>query len=166
MIGALVMELESQDIDEILKILDETPYDELTVRTSRFLLHLERGDGGQWTQSREFFEEPNMLGGDKAVAAATGTESAEEEADLEGRHAVRAPLPGTFYRAPSPGAAPFVEEGSEVEEDTVVCIVETMKLMNSVAAGVRGKVVKIAAENAEFAEKGQLLMIVEPAGDA
>jgi acetyl-CoA carboxylase biotin carboxyl carrier protein len=74
---------------------------------------------------------------------------------------VLAPLPGTFYRAPRPGAAPFVEVGSRVSEDTVVGIVETMKLMNSVHAGVRGRVAEICLANAGFAAHGATLMRVE-----
>jgi len=77
--------------------------------------------------------------------------------------AVPAPLPGTFYRAPRPGAAPFVEVGDAVAEDTVVAIVETMKLMNSVHAGTRGRVAEICLENAEMAAQGVTLMWIEPA---
>jgi acetyl-CoA carboxylase biotin carboxyl carrier protein len=76
--------------------------------------------------------------------------------------AVPAPLPGTFYRAPRPGAAPFVEVGDEVREDTVVAIVETMKLMNSVHAGTRGRVSEICLENAEPVGQGTTLMWIEP----
>jgi acetyl-CoA carboxylase biotin carboxyl carrier protein len=72
--------------------------------------------------------------------------------------AVRAPLPGTFYRAPRPGAAPFVEVGSRVGPDTVVGIVETMKLMNSVTADVGGTVAEICLGNAEFAAHGATLL--------
>jgi acetyl-CoA carboxylase biotin carboxyl carrier protein len=72
--------------------------------------------------------------------------------------AVRAPLPGTFYRAPRPGAEPFVEVGSRVDSDTVVGIVETMKLMNSVTAGVAGAVAEICLGNAEFAAHGATLL--------
>jgi acetyl-CoA carboxylase biotin carboxyl carrier protein len=72
--------------------------------------------------------------------------------------AVRAPLPGTFYRAPRPGAAPFVEVGSRVDPDTVVGIMETMKLMNSVTAGVAGVVAEICLANAEFAAHGATLL--------
>ena len=71
---------------------------------------------------------------------------------------MRAPLPGTFYRAPRPGAAPFVEVGSRVGADTVVGIVETMKLMNSVTAGVDGTVAEICLANAEFAANGATLL--------
>ncbi len=72
--------------------------------------------------------------------------------------AVRAPLPGTFYRAPRPGAEPFVEVGSQVGVDTVVAIVETMKLMNSVTAGADGTVAEICLANGEFAALGATLM--------
>ena len=72
--------------------------------------------------------------------------------------AVRAPLPGTFYRAPRPGAAPFVEVGSRVGADTVIGIVETMKLMNSVHAGVAGVVAEFCVANAEFAARGAALL--------
>ena len=79
----------------------------------------------------------------------------EEDGELV---AVRAPLPGTFYRAPRPGAAPFVEVGSRVGADTVIGIVETMKLMNSVPAGVAGVVAEFCVANAEFAAQGAALL--------
>ena len=76
----------------------------------------------------------------------------------DGLVAVRAPLPGTFYRAPRPGAAPFVEVGSRVGADTVVGIVETMKLFNSVTADAVGTVAEICLGNAEFADRGATLL--------
>jgi len=79
-------------------------------------------------------------------------------ADASGLVAVVAPLPGTFYRAPRPGAPPFVAVGSLVGPDTVVCIIETMKLMNSVTAGVSGTVTEILLANAQFAEQDTVLM--------
>jgi acetyl-CoA carboxylase biotin carboxyl carrier protein len=75
--------------------------------------------------------------------------------------AVQAPLPGTFYRAPRPGAEPFVQVGSRVGADTVVGIVETMKLMNSVTAGVAGVVAEICVGNGEFAAHGATVVLVE-----
>jgi len=75
--------------------------------------------------------------------------------------AVRAPLPGTFYRAPRPGAEAFVQVGSRVGADTVVGIVETMKLMNSVTAGVAGVVAEICVGNGEFAAHRATLVLVE-----
>jgi biotin carboxyl carrier protein len=68
---------------------------------------------------------------------------------------------GTFYRAQEPGAKPFVEVGTEVEADTIVCIIEVMKMMNSVPAGVAGTVVEVCAENAEVVEHGEPLFRVK-----
>jgi acetyl-CoA carboxylase biotin carboxyl carrier protein len=104
------------------------------------------GIGGRGTQP--------PLAGDGAGAG--GAARAEDEnGELV---AVRAPLPGTFYRAPRPGAAPFVEVGSRVGADTVIGIVETMKLMNSVPAGVAGVVTEFCVANAEFAAQGAALL--------
>lgn len=72
------------------------------------------------------------------------------------------PTVGTFYAAAEPGAAPFVAIGDRVEPDTVVCILEAMKLFNEVAAGVTGEVVKILAEDGDFVEYGQPLFLVKP----
>jgi acetyl-CoA carboxylase biotin carboxyl carrier protein len=73
---------------------------------------------------------------------------------------VSAPLLGTFYRAPKPGAAPYVEVGSQVEDDTIVGIIEVMKLMNTVRAGVRGRVVQILGRDGALVEYGEALMRV------
>jgi acetyl-CoA carboxylase biotin carboxyl carrier protein len=86
-----------------------------------------------------------------------------EPGGADGLAVVAAPLPGTFYRAPRPGADPFVQVGDEVGPDTVVAIVETMKLMNSVHAGATGRVARICVDNGEFAPLGTTLMLIEPA---
>jgi acetyl-CoA carboxylase biotin carboxyl carrier protein len=72
------------------------------------------------------------------------------------------PLPGTFYRAPQPGAPPFAEVGGDVEPNTVVAIIETMKLMNPVYAGMAGTVAQICLDDGQFAEQGTALMRVRP----
>ena len=112
-------------------------------------------------------------GGADEVEGATGISTGATEAGRGGQDArqgasevdaelvaVRAPLPGTFYRAPRPGAAPFVEVGSRVGADTVVGIVETMKLFNSVTAGAVGTVADICLGNAEFADLGATLLVI------
>ena len=87
----------------------------------------------------------------------------EAPAPLVSSEVIVSPMVGTFYRAPSPEAPPFVELGQVVEVGQVVCIVEAMKLMNEIKAEIRGKVVEIAAENAEPVEFGQMLFRIEPA---
>jgi acetyl-CoA carboxylase biotin carboxyl carrier protein len=115
------------------------------------------GIGGRGTQpplagEGDEAEDADEVGG---IAEGGGEEDGEEDGRLV---AVRAPLPGTFYRAPRPGAAPFVEAGSRVGPDTVIGIVETMKLMNSVPAGVAGVVAEFCVANAEFAAQGAALL--------
>jgi len=104
--------------------------------------------------------EAEIGGGEAEIGAGETAIGPGDDGDGRGRElvAVRAPLPGTFYHAPRPGAAPFVEVGSRVAADTVVGIVETMKLMNSVTAGVDGTVAVICVANAEFAPHGTTLL--------
>jgi acetyl-CoA carboxylase biotin carboxyl carrier protein len=96
--------------------------------------------------------------GPRAEESSGATGGAGEDSGDGELVAVRAPLPGTFYRAPRPGAAPFVDAGSRVGADTVIGIVETMKLMNSVPAGVAGVVAEFCVANAEFAAQGAALL--------
>jgi acetyl-CoA carboxylase biotin carboxyl carrier protein len=98
-----------------------------------------------------------------APVAAEGAAPAEAGApELDGRHPIKAPLVGTFYRAPQPGAPPFVNEGDTVDEGQVVAIVEAMKLMNQVQADQAGKVSEILANDGEWVEFEQVLMYLEP----
>jgi acetyl-CoA carboxylase biotin carboxyl carrier protein len=161
------VDLTNDDVAEILALLDSLPYDELDLRTPRFRLTLRRTPGG-WTEESQTLTEPTDVtpapnGSATSPAAAPATESATPQRPAPaGMVAVPAPLPGTFYRAPRPGAAPFVEVGDEVREDTVVAIVETMKLMNSVHAGTCGRVAEICQENAEPVGQGTTLLWIEP----
>ena len=162
------MDLTGDDVQDILQLLDGLPFGEMHLRTASFSLWLRRTADGEWTQELQVTAEPAGAGAGGVVNGISGAGSAglSEVADPpdrpvpDGHRAVRAPLPGTFYRAPMPGAPPFVEPGSPVEPDTVVGIVETMKLMNSVSAGVRGTVAEILVANAEFAERDEALMII------
>jgi acetyl-CoA carboxylase biotin carboxyl carrier protein len=148
--------LEAEDVREILRLLDAIDVDELHLETERFTLTLRRAGDGGWTQ------EAQVLAGAGASPAPAAAPAGTQTPPAEGLLEVRAPLLGTFYRAPNPGAEPFVEVGSRVEEDSVVGIVETMKLMNPVLAGVRGTVVEICLADAQFAEHGAVLLRVRP----
>lgn len=166
------MELTNDDVHDILRLLDGLPYQELELETASFRLTLRRTADGEWTQATEVLGRSPGAGGQPTADAvplpadgavpADGAHPAPAGDDLVD---VRAPLLGTFYRAPRPGAAPFVTVGSEVAPDTVVCIIETMKLMNSVTAGVRGTVAAILLENAQFAPQGTVLMRVKAPGE-
>jgi acetyl-CoA carboxylase biotin carboxyl carrier protein len=79
---------------------------------------------------------------------------------------IRSPMVGTFYRSPSPEAAPFVEVGDTVRKDTVVCIIEAMKVMNEIKAECDGEVLAVLAQNGEAVEFDQPLFLVRPADAA
>jgi acetyl-CoA carboxylase biotin carboxyl carrier protein len=175
------VDLTNSDVADILALLDSLPYDTLDLRTDRFHLTLRRTPGG-WTEESELLNQPidatpeasETTGADGSgrsgwpVGAGPGGAPGGDEralgaaADADGLAAVVAPLPGTFYRAPRPGAPPFVQEGDAVGADTVIAIIETMKLMNSVHAGTPGRVARICLENGEFAPLGATLLLIEP----
>jgi acetyl-CoA carboxylase biotin carboxyl carrier protein len=173
--------LTNEDVADILALLDSLPYDEFDLETPRFRLTLRRTPAG-WTQSTNISApadvgsmahrsgssrtngtstqlDPGPDGGGEVGEAggAAGITDGSRDEDA-GLVAVRAPLPGTFYRAPRPGAAPFAEVGSRVGADTVIGIVETMKLMNSVPAGVAGVVAEFCVANAELVAQGAALL--------
>ena len=99
-----------------------------------------------------------------AAAAAPGEDGAPAAA-ADDRHPVKAPLVGTYYGAPQPGADPFVKEGDSVEAGQTVAIVEAMKLMNHVQADAAGTVAEIVAVDGQWVEFEQVLMYLEPAGE-
>ncbi len=154
------MNLTHDDVQEILRLLDASAFDELRLETERFRLTLRRGGGG-WTQETETRQAPQRAS--EAVSSpATPRAAAPATAVASGTIEIRPPIIGTFYRAPKPGAPAFVEIGSIVHEDTVVAIIETMKLMNSIPAGVRGRVVEICVADAELVDQDRVLMRVQP----
>lgn len=161
------MDLTNADVADILALLDSLPYDSLDIETPRFRLTLRRAPDGGWTQESRVLAEPSNVAAsapDHAGRPFPNTSGISEMSDeaADGLAAVAAPLPGTFYRAPRPGADPFVQVGDEVSPDTVVAIIETMKLMNSVHAATTGRVTRICVDNGEFAPLGTTLMLIEP----
>ncbi|HEX7581981.1 MAG TPA: acetyl-CoA carboxylase [Gaiellaceae bacterium] len=135
------MPLSDDDVREILRIIDESDLDELRVETEGLSLHVVRGG---------------------AVPAAAPVEVEPMLEETGDGVTIEAPMLGTFYRAPAPGEAPFVDVGSTVEPDTIVCIIEVMKMMNSVHAGIAGTITEICVENGEPVEYGARLFRVEP----
>lgn len=99
-----------------------------------------------------------------AVAAPPAVAAQEDQAHVphDGRYVLTAPLVGAFYRAPTPGAPPFVEVGDVIEAGQDVAIIEAMKIMNAIQSERAGTVVEILVENADVVEFGQSLMVIEP----
>lgn len=96
------------------------------------------------------------------AATADPARQAPSRAFSDAAHLVRSPMVGTFYGAPAPGEPPFVEVGQSVEPDSIVCIIEVMKLMNSIEAGTRGVVREILVPDGAGVEYGEVLMVIEP----
>jgi acetyl-CoA carboxylase biotin carboxyl carrier protein len=158
------MNLTNEDVQEILQLLDATSFNELRLETDRFKLALRRDGSGDWTQVLEVLAEPNVIAQVIASPAIPGRVDVAPTEETPNAQLVEvcSSLPGTFYRAPQPGAPPFVDVGTMVDATTVVCIIETMKLMNSVRAGVRGNVAEICLTDAQFAVPGTVLMRIKP----
>ena len=97
------------------------------------------------------------------AAPVVSPDRADAKDEEEGVVAITSPMVGTFYRSPSPEASPFVEVGDEIDAGKVVCIIEAMKLFNEIEAEVRGKIIKILAENGKPVEYGQKLFLVKKA---
>jgi acetyl-CoA carboxylase biotin carboxyl carrier protein len=156
------MALSDQDVREILRIIDESDLSELRIDTDGFSLHVVKGERRlEAPPARPRARQGSAEPAPAADEPSTPTEPGPDPAD--GLRTVTAPMLGTFYRAEAPGQPPFVEIGKEVQPDTIVCIIEVMKMMNSVPAGVAGTIVEVNAENAELVEYGQPLFRVQPA---
>jgi len=153
------VELSPDDVRDILRVLDSSGLSELSLETADLAITLRREGAAGWTAEQKVRRAPVLDG----AAAAEVDETSSAGADVpEGLVAVHPPLLGTFYRAPQPGSPPFVEVGDRVDEETVVGIVETMKMMTPVHAGVRGTVVEFRTGNGEFAEAESVLLVVDP----
>lgn len=146
------MSLTAKDVEEVMKLLEASRFDRLSLELDGLKLELAR-DGSRARIPAAPLLEP---------AAAAPAPPVRTAAYPEGLVAVKSPMLGIFYRAPKPGEASFVEIGARVEEDTVIGIIEVMKLMTSARAGVRGEVVEIHAPNGELVEHGAVLMLVRP----
>jgi acetyl-CoA carboxylase biotin carboxyl carrier protein len=154
------MNLTDDDVQEILRLLEMTPYEELKLTTERFTLELK----ARGAEARTTGAVGN--GGDEPSPASSAGDSAAAATHAPGEIVdIYPPLPGTFYRAPSPGATPFTEIGQTVDEESILGLIETMKLMNSVVARCRGEVIEICAENGALVEVDQVLIKVRVSDD-
>ncbi len=145
------MALSDDDVREILRMIDESDLDELRIETDGLSLHLVRGGVAPIA-----VPEPERRASKPGPAVQAAAPASPEDG-----LAIVSPTVGTFYRAPAPGEPPFVEVGTRVEPDTIVCIIEVMKMMNSVPAGIAGTIAALHVENAQPVEYGQLLFRVE-----
>jgi acetyl-CoA carboxylase biotin carboxyl carrier protein len=150
-----------KDIKAIIDLMKKNSITEFELEKQDFKIRLKRGMNGSAA---------HIAGGEEGVLAypaphLAGTipgppslPPATTNSDLE----IKSPMVGTFYRAPSPESANYVEIGSEVNPDTVVCIIEAMKVMNEIKAEVKGVITQVLVDNAKPVEFGQPLFKIRP----
>ena len=141
-----------KELKEMIDLMNENGLSELEVEKQGLRIRLKKGAGGIIERVVE------------RVSPETGVPAEQQPAVQAGPKAVeiKSPMVGTFYKAASPDAPPFVKVGDSIEVGQVVCIIEAMKLMNEIKSEVKGKVVSVLIENADPVEFGQTLFLVEP----
>ncbi|TCT22622.1 acetyl-CoA carboxylase biotin carboxyl carrier protein [Melghiribacillus thermohalophilus] len=170
--------LKVQEIRELIKLIDKSSIDEFSYESNGTKVSMKK-QGGQAIVAEQRNEaapvEPAFVQEQKPAEPAVQKQETEvkeekpQETSAEKKpaetkdydHEITSPMVGTFYRAPSPDSDPYVEVGDEVKADTVVCIVEAMKLFNEIEAEVQGEIVEILVENGELVEYGQPLFRVK-----
>jgi acetyl-CoA carboxylase biotin carboxyl carrier protein len=162
------MELSEEDVLHILKLIDESKFDYFQLEVGELKITVSKGDPipvpGAAPPPAAVTVAPNAApaAAKPAAAPAAAAQASKPVAIPEGMVPITAPLLGTFYVAPEPGAPPFVKVGQQITEDTTVGLIEVMKVFNSVRATVKGTVVEVVAQNGQFVEFGQTLFIVKP----
>lgn len=172
------MDLTQKDVLQILRIMDESHYEQLHLELGELKLIVNKGSVPGLSQNSQGFPPPAFVPVPKDVSKPVqadlstekpllkkGVEVVDEAVDPEGLIPIRSPMLGTFYRAPKPGDPYFVEEGQIVNEETSVCIIEVMKLFSTIHSGLQGRITKICADDGQLVEYNQILFLVEPSTD-
>jgi len=173
------MGLTEDEVLEILNLIEKSSFDFFQLQMGDLKLVVSKGG---YMGSAAFSPasdpappaEPATSGSPapKASASEGNRQTADSEskpraaAFREGTVPIHAPMVGTFYITPEPGAPPFVEVGSRIDEDKTVGLIEVMKVFNAVKSGVRGVVVEICVQGGQFVEYGQTLFLVRPDGSS
>jgi acetyl-CoA carboxylase biotin carboxyl carrier protein len=148
------------DVVQLLKLIDESDFDEVTIEIDGFRLHARKQ--GEWGAGDSVDRTDHSM---PASAPRNASQDAVQPAGDLARCPIeiKAPMLGTFYRASAPGAQPFVQVGDWVTENQTICLIEVMKLFNQVPAGTAGRVLEIVAEEGAMVEHGQTLLILDTA---
>ncbi len=157
--------MDVKDLKQLIKMITETDITEFEMDNAEEKIVIKRG---QRTEVIQMAAAPAYMQAPAAMAAPAAAPVAAPAATVpvaaaaaEAGETINSPIVGTFYRAASPEAAPFVEVGQVVEKGQVLCLVEAMKLFNEIEAEFKCKIVKVCIENAQPVEFGQPLFVVE-----
>lgn len=147
-----------KEIKEMIALMNENDLMELEIEKDGMRIKLRKTTGEpQGAHPSVVIERPAF-----SDSARQGSVEIPQQAGSSTSVEIKAPMVGTFYRAPSPEAPPYVEVGQTVEPGQVICIIEAMKLMNEIKSEIKGKIIEITVENAEPVEFGQTMFIIEP----
>jgi len=150
--------LNMDELHELANLVDEHGFTDFEFENANIRVRLSKNPAPQIIQATQNYAPTPVSTSAAQVKTETTTETTSAEtATDEGLHTITSPIVGTFYRTPAPDKEPYVKEGSNVSPDTIVCIVEAMKLMNEIEAEVSGEVVKVYVENGQPVEYGQPL---------
>lgn len=146
-----------KEIKEMINLMNENNLVELEIEKEGMRIRLKKTASGI-----ESYSGPVVIEREKIPQGRPAETLPTEENVTANTVEIKAPMVGTFYRAPAPEAPPYVEIGQTIESGQVICIIEAMKLMNEIKSEVRGKILEILVENAEPVEFGQSMLIIEP----
>jgi len=149
--------MDLRKLKTLVDLVSESNISELEITEAEGKVRIVKGSGNVQQMFAVPMPQAPMVAPAPTVAA---TETASPTAELPG-HVVKSPMVGTFYRAPSPGAKPFVELGGQVTEGETICIIEAMKILNEIEADKSGTVTRILGENGQAVEYGQPLFVIE-----
>jgi acetyl-CoA carboxylase biotin carboxyl carrier protein len=153
--------MDIKDLKQLIKMITETDITEFELDNSEEKIVIRRGPKTEFISvaapAQQMYSAPQQV----AVPFTAAQNAPAAGAVVESGETVNSPIVGTFYRAPAPDAAPYVEVGQVVETGQVLCIVEAMKLMNEIEAEFRFKIIKICKENAQAVEFGDPLFVIE-----
>ncbi len=149
-----------KEVGEILSIIDSSSCEEVVLETQDIKLIVHRRGAGRAASENAAPTAPAAPVASPATPDATAPDASQGQDN--GAALVRAPVVGTFYRAPSPDAPPFVEQGSTVRQGDPLCVIEVMKLFTTIHADTDGVIESIGAENAQLVEFGQVLFSIKP----
>ncbi|MGV2881975.1 acetyl-CoA carboxylase biotin carboxyl carrier protein [Paenibacillus taichungensis] len=148
------------EIKELIKLVDESSVQELEIENEGSRLSIRKPGKTEYVQAAAI--QPQMIAAQQVQPAAVVAEAAPQVDTTSHLHKIVSPMVGTFYRASTPEAGPFVSAGDKVVEKTTVCIIEAMKLMNELDADIKGEIVEVLVENGQLVEYGQPLFLVKP----
>ncbi len=158
--------MDLKQIKQIIELMKRAELSEFAVEEEGFKLKIRRGGVAPFASSAPATTAPFVVAAEPApapapVAASLAPAPAGDAAEEAGVTYIKSPMVGTFYRSPSPDSKPFAEVGTKVAENSVVCIIEAMKIMNEIQAEVKGTVIEALVENGEPVEYGQRLFKVK-----